>query len=66
MAPEVIRGWEYGVKADVWSLGVLLIEMAEGEPPFFNKSPLQVRSCNRLMVLLLCIDGVCVSVPTSK
>lgn len=34
MAPEVLRGEIYTVKADIWSLGVVVYEMAFGFCPF--------------------------------
>ena len=34
MAPEVLRRRSYGGKADVWSLGVVLFELAFGQTPF--------------------------------
>lgn len=42
MAPEVIRGFNYGTRVDVWSLGVVMREMIEGEPPFLQEPPLRV------------------------
>ena len=41
MAPELIRGHPYGVKVDVWSTGIMLMEMCEGEPPYMESPPLR-------------------------
>uniref|UniRef100_A0A8C4N7Y9 STE20 like kinase n=1 Tax=Eptatretus burgeri TaxID=7764 RepID=A0A8C4N7Y9_EPTBU len=47
MAPEVVmcetmKDAPYDCKADVWSLGITLIEMAEREPPNHEMNPMRV------------------------
>ncbi len=41
MAPELIRGFDYGVGVDIWSTGIMVMEMAEGEPPYMEFPPLR-------------------------
>lgn len=42
MSPEVIREKPYNEKADIWSLGILLIELIQGEPPYVDDPPFKV------------------------
>lgn len=44
LSPEIINrspSKAYGTKTDIWSLGILIIEMIEGAPPYLDMAPLK-------------------------
>jgi serine/threonine protein kinase len=42
MAPEMARGDAYDYKVDIWSLGIMALELAEGKAPYIDYEPMQV------------------------
>ena len=42
MAPEVIQKQDYGLSVDIWSLGILAIELCDGKPPLIGQAPMKV------------------------
>ncbi|CAG9309994.1 unnamed protein product [Blepharisma stoltei] len=42
MAPELISSSYYDQKVDIWSLGIVLFELVEGNPPYFNQPQTEI------------------------
>lgn len=40
-APEMVKRIAYNTKVDIWSIGALCMEMAEGSPPYYSCKPLK-------------------------
>ncbi|XP_059692933.1 serine/threonine-protein kinase PAK 3-like [Haemorhous mexicanus] len=43
MAPEVVTHQPYGPKVDIWSFGIVGIEMVDHEAPYWNQSPVTAK-----------------------
>lgn len=54
MAPEVMKGETYGRKADVWSFGGLLLQMATGSPPW---KCMNFQSIPQLLIHVVTVKG---------
>ncbi|NXW68993.1 PAK3 kinase, partial [Hirundo rustica] len=43
MAPEIVASQPYGPNVDIWSFGIMGIEMVEREVPYWNGTPVSAR-----------------------
>ena len=43
VAPEVVSGYEPGPASDIFSLGVMLVELLQGKPPFYDEQIHQMK-----------------------
>nr|XP_030128781.3 serine/threonine-protein kinase PAK 3 isoform X2 [Taeniopygia guttata] len=61
VAPEILKRKEYNTQVDVWALGIVAIEMLEGEPPYFKESPIQHPFLQTAVSLSVLPDMICIA-----
>ena len=50
MAPEIFQRQAYDEKADIWSFGIMVMEMFLGDPPYYRSEESDEEIANRLAV----------------
>ena len=50
MAPEIFQRQAYDEKADIWSFGIMVMEMFLGDPPYYRSEESNEEIANRLAV----------------
>lgn len=66
MAPEILRGFNYNIKADIWSMGVVLFEMLFGYCPYEDKTIARLISKIETFPLIIPNDKVKISSKTRQ